>query len=186
MRTVKARELYARMMRTLAQTGNGWMTFKDASNMKCNQTGKKGNVVHLSNLCTEILEVTSNDETAVCNLGSINLGKHLIERDGVKAFDFEGLGKVRTAVVPRPRHRHQLLPHPRGRGLELPLAPGGAGPYGPAGRLLPLRLAFDSPEALDLDAHPGARITRSDLREPCQEGRVPRLRRDPQPGRPAA
>ncbi|HVD27883.1 MAG TPA: ribonucleotide reductase N-terminal alpha domain-containing protein, partial [Mycobacteriales bacterium] len=56
-RQVKARDLYGRMMRTLAQTGNGWMTFKDASNARCNQTGVPGNVVHLSNLCTEILEV---------------------------------------------------------------------------------------------------------------------------------
>src|SRR5690606_38883820 len=56
-RTVRARDLYARMMRVLAQTGNGWMTFKDKSNRACNQTAKPGNVVHLSNLCTEILEV---------------------------------------------------------------------------------------------------------------------------------
>ena len=79
-RQVKARDLYARMMRTLAQTGNGWMTFKDTSNKTCNQTLKTpGNVVHLSNLCTEILEITSKDETAVCNLGSINLGKFVLE-----------------------------------------------------------------------------------------------------------
>ena len=44
-RQIPARELYARMMRSLAHTGNGWMTFKDASNAKCNQTGADGNVV---------------------------------------------------------------------------------------------------------------------------------------------
>src|SRR5690348_6394285 len=76
-RRVKARDLYARMMRTLAQTGNGWMTFKDRANATCNQTGTAGNVVHLSNLCTEIIEVTSDAETAVCNLGSVNLARHL-------------------------------------------------------------------------------------------------------------
>jgi ribonucleoside-diphosphate reductase alpha chain len=53
-RQVKARDLYSRMMRTLAETGNGWMTFKDACNRKSNQTGLGQNVVHLSNLCTEI------------------------------------------------------------------------------------------------------------------------------------
>ena len=58
-RQIKARDLYLRMMRSLAETGNGWMTFKDATNLKCNQTGADGNVVHLSNLCTEITEVTS-------------------------------------------------------------------------------------------------------------------------------
>src|SRR5262249_25971119 len=48
-RTIKARDLYARMMRTLAQTGNGWMTFKDRANRTCNQTGLPGRVAHLSN-----------------------------------------------------------------------------------------------------------------------------------------
>ncbi len=74
--TIPARDLYGRMMRTLAQTGNGWMTFKDKSNRACNQTAVAGRTVHLSNLCTEILEVTSEKETAVCNLGSINLARH--------------------------------------------------------------------------------------------------------------
>ena len=74
MRQIKARDLYAKMMRTMAQTGNGWMTFKDASNRKSNQTARPENVVHLSNLCTEIIEVTIENETAVCNLGSINVG----------------------------------------------------------------------------------------------------------------
>src|SRR5260221_14158877 len=83
------------MMKVLAQTGNGWMTFKDACNLKSNQTAKPVNVVHLSNLCTEITEVSSRQETAVCNLGSINLGKHLAEGQ----FDFAKLARtVRTAV----------------------------------------------------------------------------------------
>ncbi|HEU4663932.1 MAG TPA: ribonucleoside-diphosphate reductase subunit alpha, partial [Dokdonella sp.] len=94
-RTLKARELYARMMRTLAQTGNGWMTFKDACNRACNQTARDGNVVHLSNLCTEIVEVTRGGETAVCNLGSINLAQH---HDGV-AFDFDKLAHTVQVAV---------------------------------------------------------------------------------------
>jgi ribonucleoside-diphosphate reductase alpha chain len=93
-KTVKARDLYARMMRTLAQTGNGWITFKDKSNRACNQVGP-GRTVHLSNLCTEIIEVTSQDESAVCNLGSINLGRHVV--DG--KFDFAKLAATtRTAI----------------------------------------------------------------------------------------
>jgi ribonucleoside-diphosphate reductase alpha chain len=92
---LKARDLYGRMIKTLAQTGNGWMTFKDASNVKSNQTGEPQNVIHLSNLCTEILEVTSGNETAVCNLGSVNLSRHVVNGQ----FDFEKLAKtVRTAV----------------------------------------------------------------------------------------
>jgi ribonucleoside-diphosphate reductase alpha chain len=95
-KVVPARDLFSRMMRTLAQTGNGWMTFKDASNAKSNQTKLGGRVIHLSNLCTEILEVTSGDETAVCNLGSINLSAFVV--DGV--IDYAGLADtVRTAVT---------------------------------------------------------------------------------------
>jgi ribonucleoside-diphosphate reductase alpha chain len=109
---VQARQLYTRMMRTLAETGNGWMTFKDASNAKCNQTGPgsegdanaRDRVVHLSNLCTEIIEVTSAGETAVCNLGSVNLGA-FVQRAATSngsapaRFDFERLGEVVRLVV---------------------------------------------------------------------------------------
>lgn len=94
-RQVNARDLYAKMMRTMAQTGNGWMTFKDASNRKSNQTAKPENVVHLSNLCTEIIEVTSDNETAVCNLGSINASRYVKEGK----FDYEKLNRnVHLAV----------------------------------------------------------------------------------------
>jgi ribonucleoside-diphosphate reductase alpha chain len=86
-KVVKARDLYARMMRTLAQTGNGWMTFKDACNRGCNQSAKGGNTVHLSNLRTEIVEVTHSGETAVCNLGSINLARRVVDEQ----FDFDNL-----------------------------------------------------------------------------------------------
>jgi ribonucleoside-diphosphate reductase alpha chain len=100
-RVVKARELYGRMMRTLAETGNGWITFKDKSNRACNQTAV-GGVVHLSNLCTEILQLTSSEETAVCNLGSINLARHI--EDG--RFDFQKLARtVRIAV----RHLDRVI-----------------------------------------------------------------------------
>ena len=95
-RQVRARDLYGRMMRTLAQTGNGWMTFKDRSNRLCNQTGEPGNVVHLSNLCTELVAVSSDAETAVCNLGSINLAVHLAGGD----LDWgKPRATVKTAVV---------------------------------------------------------------------------------------
>lgn len=100
-RRLPARELYSRMMRTLAQTGNGWMTFKDASNRTCNQTsdGPGGPVVHLSNLCTEIIEVSSDTETAVCNLGSVNLARHLTGTGADLDVDWQALrATVRTAV----------------------------------------------------------------------------------------
>ena len=108
-RQISARDLYTKMMRTLAQTGNGWMTFKDASNLKCNQTGNNtesqenteaARVVHLSNLCTEIIEVTNNSETAVCNLGSVNLGSFVIQGEEEVSFDYEKLGSTVRQVVP--------------------------------------------------------------------------------------
>src|SRR3954469_2658584 len=101
-KTIPARDLYGRMMRTPAQTGNGWMTFKDAANRTANQTATAGHVVHSSNLCTEILEVTDDGETAVCNLGSVNLAAHLGNEAGgwEEAMDWERLdATVRTAVT---------------------------------------------------------------------------------------
>lgn len=92
---VPARTLYSQMMKTLAQTGNGWMTFKDSCNNKSNQTGKHQNVIHLSNLCTEILEVTSDNETAVCNLGSVNLSNHYSDN----GFDFKKLARTVAAAI---------------------------------------------------------------------------------------
>ncbi len=96
-----ARTLYSRMMRTLAETGNGWMTFKDKSNRACNQTALPGRTVHLSNLCTEILEVSSSEESAVCNLGSINLSHHTtVDGNGKVLFDFAKLSQtVQTAII---------------------------------------------------------------------------------------
>src|SRR3546814_15187905 len=106
MKTILAREVYALMIRTLAQTGNGWLTFKDTFNRAGNQTARPVNVCHLSNLCTEILEVTSAEETAVYNLGSINLSHHVDEDGpaGTSVFDYDKLGEtVRLAVRPLER-----------------------------------------------------------------------------------
>jgi ribonucleoside-diphosphate reductase alpha chain len=149
-RTLKARDLFAKMMRTLAQTGNGWMTFKDAANRTCNQTtdAPGGPVVHLSNLCTEIIEVSSDTETAVCNLGSVNLAQH-VTRHGV---DWEKLrATVRTAVPLLDRvidinyypSEESARSNPRWR-------PIGLGLMGLQDVFFALGLPFDSPEALEL------------------------------------
>ncbi len=143
-----ARQLYGRMMRTLAQTGNGWMTFKDISNRTCNQAAEPGNVVHLSNLCTEILQVTSQAETAVCNLGSVNLARH-VTADG---FDFALLREtVRTAVrfLDRTIDRG-FYPTPEAEAANKKWRPIGLGVMGLADVFFTLRLPFDSPEALRL------------------------------------
>ena len=149
-RQVPARELYSRMMRSLAQTGNGWMTFKDASNTKCNQTGEPGRVGHLSNLCTEIIEVTDQDETAVCNLGSVNLGSLVV--DG--AFDFERLGEVVRIAVPFLDRVIDInyYPTPEAEHSNSLWRPVGMGLMGLQDVFFKLGLPFDSPEARSLSA----------------------------------
>jgi ribonucleoside-diphosphate reductase alpha chain len=152
-KTVKARDLYARMMRTLAQTGNGWMTFKDKSNRACNQTALPGRAVHLSNLCTEILEVTSAGETAVCNLGSINLGRHMrTEPDGSLGFDFEKLAQtVRTAVSQLDRVIDlNFYPVSEARASNMRWRPVGLGLMGLQDVFFQLQLPFDAPAAREL------------------------------------
>ena len=144
-KTVNARDLYARMMRTLAQTGNGWITFKDAANRTCNQTALPGRTVHLSNLCTEIIEVTSDDEAAVCNLGSINLGRHVV--DG--AFDAAKLSRtVRTAVRQLDRVIDlNYYPIASTKRSNLRWRPVGLGVMGLQDVMFQLGWAFDAPEA---------------------------------------
>ncbi|MFG1889253.1 ribonucleoside-diphosphate reductase subunit alpha [Micromonospora sp. NPDC049051] len=147
-RQVPARELYGRMMRTLAQTGNGWMTFKDAANRLCNQTAEAGNVVHLSNLCTEIVEVSSDAETAVCNLGSVNLAAHL----GADGIDWERLrATVRTAVTFLDRVIDiNYYPTPQAAASNPRWRPVGLGLMGLQDVFFALRLPFDSPAAREL------------------------------------
>ncbi|SDR27833.1 ribonucleoside-diphosphate reductase subunit alpha [Thermostaphylospora chromogena] len=147
-RQVRARALYGRMMRTLAQTGNGWMTFKDTANRTSNQTARRENVIHLSNLCTEILEVTSDAETAVCNLGSINLAAHLTD-DGV---DWARLRRTaRTALRFLDRSIDlSFYPTPQARAANLRWRPVGLGVMGLADVFFALRLPYDSAQAREL------------------------------------
>lgn len=164
-RQVKARELYARMMRSLAETGNGWMTFKDACNLKCNQTGKPGNVVHLSNLCTEITEATSRDETAVCNLGSINLARHV--QNG--AFDFGKLAETVRIAVPMLDRVIDLnyYPIPQAANANARWRPVGLGVMGLQDVFFQLRLPFDSPAAQELSMRIQEEIYYSALAASC-------------------
>ncbi|MFS2165820.1 ribonucleoside-diphosphate reductase subunit alpha [Variovorax sp. Varisp62] len=77
-RTIQATDLWRKMLTMLFETGHPWITFKDACNVRSPQ--QHAGVVHSSNLCTEITLNTSDTETAVCNLGSVNLLQHL--KDG--------------------------------------------------------------------------------------------------------
>lgn len=169
-RQMKARDLYGRMMRSLAETGNGWMTFKDACNLKCNQTGKAGNVVHLSNLCTEITEVTSPAETAVCNLGSINLARHV--KDG--RFDFAKLAETVRVAVPMLDRVIDINYYPiaQAASANARWRPVGLGLMGLQDVFFQLRLPFDSPEAQRLSARIQEEIYFHALSASCELGEM--------------
>ncbi|MGW3354155.1 ribonucleoside-diphosphate reductase subunit alpha [Streptomyces bungoensis] len=155
-KTLPARELYGRMMRTLAQTGNGWMTFKDAANRTANQTALPGRVIHSSNLCTEILEVTDDGETAVCNLGSVNLGAFVADGD----IDWERLDEtVRTAVTFLDRVVDiNFYPTEQAGRSNARWRPVGLGAMGLQDVFFKLRLPFDSPAAKELSTRIAERI----------------------------
>ncbi|MFJ2934646.1 ribonucleoside-diphosphate reductase subunit alpha [Streptomyces sp. NPDC087219] len=155
-KTMPARDLYGRMMRTLAQTGNGWMTFKDASNRTANQTAEPGHTVHSSNLCTEILEVTDDGETAVCNLGSVNLGAFVVDGD----IDWERLDStVRTAVTFLDRVVDiNFYPTEQAGRSNARWRPVGLGAMGLQDVFFQLKLPFDSAEARALSTRIAERI----------------------------
>nr|WP_202519653.1 ribonucleoside-diphosphate reductase subunit alpha [Streptomyces sp. SID1034] len=159
-KTMPARDLYGRMMRTLAQTGNGWMTFKDASNRTANQTAEPGHTVHSSNLCTEILEVTDDGETAVCNLGSVNLGAFVVEGARGGEIDWERLdAAVRTAVTFLDRVVDiNFYPTEQAGRSNARWRPVGLGAMGLQDVFFKLRLPFDSPEARALSTRLSERI----------------------------
>ena len=92
-RKLQAIDMWRKMLSMLFETGHPWITFKDACNVRSPQ--QHVGVVHSSNLCTEITLNTSDTETAVCNLGSINLVQHL--KDG--AVDHEKLKKTITTAM---------------------------------------------------------------------------------------
>ena len=145
-KTVSAKALWRKMLTMLFETGHPWITFKDACNVRSPQD--HCGVVHSSNLCTEITLNTSADETAVCNLGSVNLATHL----SGKLLDEELLGRtVRTAV----RMLDNVIdinfyPTEEARNSNLRHRPIGLGVMGFQDLLFELDCAFESQEALEL------------------------------------
>ncbi|MFI0939575.1 ribonucleoside-diphosphate reductase subunit alpha [Streptomyces sp. NPDC021020] len=156
-RTLPARELYGRMMRTLAQTGQGWMTFKDAANRTANQTARPGRTVHSSNLCTEILEVTDDSETAVCNLGSVNLSAFVTAEGDI---DWARLDEtVHTAVTFLDRVVDiNYYPTEQAGRSNSRWRPVGLGVMGLQDVFFKLRLPFASPEARALSTKIAERV----------------------------
>ncbi len=143
-------QLWRKMLTMLFETGHPWITFKDACNLRSPQ--QHVGVVHGSNLCTEITLNTSADETAVCNLGSVNLPAHLVrDGDGRWALDHDKLQRtVRVAM--------RLLDNvidlnyyatPKARAANLRHRPVGLGIMGFADALHIMGLAYASDAAVE-------------------------------------
>jgi ribonucleoside-diphosphate reductase alpha chain len=146
---ISARKVYARMMRTLAETGNGWMCFKDVANKACN-SAVDGKVCHSSNLCVEILEPTDSTSTAVCNLGSINLSHYV--KDG--KLDKAKLKKnVQLAVKfldkVIDKNYYPISEAKNSNNSQRPVA---LGLMGLQDLFYQLKLPFESPEAIAMSA----------------------------------
>ncbi len=161
LRALPARGLYAKMMQCLAETGNGWICFKDKANLRSAQTGAQGQasgqVIRSSNLCTEILEIATAKETAVCNLGSINLSAFAKppnqsddSLDG--QFDFERLKKtVDMAVTFLDRVVDiNFYPTPEAKQSNQKWRPIGLGIMGLQDAFFKMKLPFESKKAQDL------------------------------------
>jgi ribonucleoside-diphosphate reductase alpha chain len=143
-RTLRAVELWRRMLTMIFETGHPWITFKDPCNLRSPQ--QHAGVVHSSNLCTEITLNTSPSEIAVCNLGSINLANHTTEA----GLDVARLKRtVHTAM----RMLDNVIDInfytvPEARDSNLRHRPVGLGIMGYQDALYKLRIPFSSPEAV--------------------------------------
>ncbi|MEM7481753.1 MAG: ribonucleoside-diphosphate reductase subunit alpha [Acidobacteriota bacterium] len=143
---VEARALWRRMLTMLFETGHPWITFKDACNVRSPQD--HCGVVHSSNLCTEITLNTSREETAVCNLGSVNLARHVA--DG--GVDEEALTRTVATAIRMLDNVVDLnfYPTPEAKASNLRHRPVGLGVMGFQDVLFQLDLPFESEAALEL------------------------------------
>lgn len=146
-KTVKARELWNAILESQIETGTPYILYKDAANQKSNQQNL--GTIRSSNLCTEIIEYTSKDEVAVCNLASLALPKFV--RDG--QFDFEKLFEI-TRVVTRNLNKVidiNYYPIPEARNSNFRHRPIGLGVQGLADAFILMGMAFDSEAAKQLN-----------------------------------
>lgn len=148
-KTIKARELWSKIIDAQIETGNPYLLYKDAANEKSNQ--KNLGTIRSSNLCTEILEYSAPDEIAVCNLASIALPKFV---DPVrKSFDFEKLIEVTRAIT---RNLNKIIdgnyyPVPETERSNKRHRPIGIGVQGLADAFILMRFPFESEEAKALN-----------------------------------
>jgi ribonucleoside-diphosphate reductase alpha chain len=147
---IKARELWAAIIDAQIETGNPYMLFKDAANSKSNQQNL--GTIKSSNLCTEIIEYTSADEVAVCNLASLALPRFVDEKAGT--FDHNKLFEITyqatlnlNKIIDR-----NYYPIPEARKSNLRHRPIGLGVQGLADAFILMRFPFESDEAKKLNS----------------------------------
>ena len=148
-KTVKARDLWFSILESQIETGTPYILYKDAANNKSNQ--KNLGTIKSSNLCTEIMEYTSPDEVAVCNLASISLAKFV--DSATKTFDFQKLYEI-TRVVTRNLNKVidiNYYPVVEAKNSNLRHRPIGIGVQGLADAFIQMRFPFDSEEAKQLN-----------------------------------
>lgn len=145
--TIKAQELWYKIIESQIETGNPYMLYKDAANRKSNQQNL--GTIKSSNLCTEIIEYTAPDEIAVCNLGSIALPKFV--KDG--AFDHDKLFEVTYQLTVNLNKiiDGNYYPVPETRNSNMRHRPIGIGVQGLADAFILMRFPFDSEEAKKLN-----------------------------------
>jgi ribonucleoside-diphosphate reductase alpha subunit len=148
--TMPAAEIWKAILKSQTETGTPYMLYKDACNQKSNQ--KNLGTIKSSNLCTEIVEFTDKDETAVCNLASIALPKYVDVESGT--FDYEKLHEV-TKTVTKNLNRvidRNFYPVETARKSNMRHRPIGLGVQGLADVFILCRHAFDSDEAKEINA----------------------------------
>ena len=148
-RQIKARDLWKVILESQIETGTPYMLYKDACNIKSNQ--KNLGTIKSSNLCTEIIEYTSKDEIAVCNLASISLPKFVdIEK---KTFNFQKLIEITKIITKNLNKVIKVTYYPlqEAKNSNLKHRPIGIGVQGLADVFILLRIAFDSKEAKTLN-----------------------------------
>mmetsp|Transcript_90300 Transcript_90300/g.292238 ORF Transcript_90300/g.292238 Transcript_90300/m.292238 type:complete len:809 (+) Transcript_90300:83-2509(+) len=148
-KTVKAQQLWFRILEAQMETGTPYMLYKDHANGKSNQQNL--GTIHSSNLCTEIIEYTSTDEVAVCNLASIALSA-FVQSEGA-GYDFDELYKV-TKVATRNLNKvidRNYYPVEEARRSNMRHRPIGLGVQGLADAFLMMRLPFESEAAKRLN-----------------------------------
>jgi len=151
-KTIKARELWEKILEAQIETGNPYMLYKDAVNRKSNH--KNLGTIRSSNLCTEIMEYTAPDEVAVCNLASIAIPMFISEdANGVKFFDHKKLFKVSKKVTKNLDTviDQNFYPVPEAENSNMRHRPVGIGIQGLADAFILLRLPFTSEEAKKLN-----------------------------------